>query len=198
MDEIKNLIGTLEKSELIKGKESQYDFPKYSTQIINLANQNSQATRPKVVGQMSDLIQECPHRSYEGWKKWYLEKYPDAINDATDKAYEGVKNLQNAAQLIDKEMVRAWITDLVITKTAEGLIFQECILEYIAKKEGKNYRLANPEEESKGIDGFIGDKPVQIKSTSYDTKRALPEEIMCDIIYYDKGSKGAKNLKIYY
>jgi len=31
------------------------DFPKYTTQILNLANQNSQGTRPKVVGQMSDL-----------------------------------------------------------------------------------------------------------------------------------------------
>ena len=27
-----------------------YDFPKYSTQLLNLANQNAQATRPKVVG----------------------------------------------------------------------------------------------------------------------------------------------------
>ena len=27
------------------------DFPKYTTQLMNLANQNSQGTRPKVVGQ---------------------------------------------------------------------------------------------------------------------------------------------------
>lgn len=36
------------------------DFPKYATQILNLANQNAQGTRPSVVGQMSDLIQEFP------------------------------------------------------------------------------------------------------------------------------------------
>ena len=34
------------------------EFPKYSTQILNLANQDSQATRPKIVGQLSQLIQE--------------------------------------------------------------------------------------------------------------------------------------------
>lgn len=28
------------------------EYPKYATQILNLANQNSQGTRPKVVGQM--------------------------------------------------------------------------------------------------------------------------------------------------
>ncbi len=34
------------------------EFPKYATQLLNLANQNAQATRPKVVGQMSKLIKE--------------------------------------------------------------------------------------------------------------------------------------------
>lgn len=29
-----------------------YDFPKYTTQIINLVNSNAQGTRPVVVGQM--------------------------------------------------------------------------------------------------------------------------------------------------
>ncbi len=33
-----------------------FDFPKYTTQVINLANQNAQGTRPAIVGQMSELI----------------------------------------------------------------------------------------------------------------------------------------------
>lgn len=188
----------LVKDDIIEGAEPSYDFPKYTTQIINQANQNNQATRPRVVGQMSDLIQKCPTKSYEGWKEWYLERYPNAIDEATDKAYEGVKNLREAIQYIDRDMVKAWVTDLVLTKTAEGLIFQEAILEYVANLEKTSYRLATPEEESKGIDGFIGDKPVQVKSVTYATKQSLPEEIPVDIIYYDKGSRGAKYLKIYY
>ena len=32
------------------------DFPKYTSQIINLANQNAQGTRPRVVGQLTELI----------------------------------------------------------------------------------------------------------------------------------------------
>ena len=109
------------KKDIIEGAEPGFEFPKYTTQIINQANQNNQATRPKVVGQMSDLIQKCPTKSYEGWKEWYLERYPDAIEEATDKAYEGVKNLREAIQYIDRDMVKAWVTDLVLTKTAEGL-----------------------------------------------------------------------------
>ena len=42
------------------------EFPKYTSQLMNLANQNAQGTRPKVVGQLSDLIQECPKPTKNG------------------------------------------------------------------------------------------------------------------------------------
>lgn len=35
-----------------------FDFPKYTSQLINWANQNAQRTRPVVVGQMSELFPE--------------------------------------------------------------------------------------------------------------------------------------------
>ena len=60
-------------------------LPKYFSQIINLLNQNAQATRPKVVGQLFDLVQKCPYGTFECWRTWYLTKYLDAINLATDK-----------------------------------------------------------------------------------------------------------------
>ena len=37
---------------------SVYPFPKYTTMLINQINQTAQGTRPKVVGQMSELIKE--------------------------------------------------------------------------------------------------------------------------------------------
>ena len=52
----------------LMGIES-FEFPKYTTQIINLANQNAQGTRPAVVGQMSDLIQEFSGQTIEEWGK---------------------------------------------------------------------------------------------------------------------------------
>ena len=44
------------------------EFPKYTTQIMNLANQNAQGTRPKVVGQMTDLFKEFGGRTYSDWR----------------------------------------------------------------------------------------------------------------------------------
>lgn len=56
-----------------------YSFPKYATQIINLANSDAQGTRPKVVGQMSELIKEFKGSSLSEWVEWYNSKQPDAM-----------------------------------------------------------------------------------------------------------------------
>lgn len=180
-DEIQNI--------LVGGKG---EFPKYVTQIINLVNQNAQATRPNVVGQLSDLIQQCPCRNFEEWKNWYTSKYPNAIDTATDKIIEKMKDMQNAVQLIDRETVRSWVEDLVIVKTYVGLRFQGAIIKKIAEREGKTYRLATPEEESKGIDGYIGSEPISIKPDTYRTKNMLHEKIKVRIIYYSKEKDGIR------
>jgi len=48
------------------------------------------------------------------------------------------------------------------------------------------YRLASTEEESQGIDGFIGETPISIKPETYRIERNLNEVIAVPIIYYDK------------
>ncbi len=126
-------------------------------------------------------------KSYDGWKEWYLEKYPDAIEKATELVNLNVDNIKEAIKLIDKPMVRDWIEDLVIVKTAEGFIVQDIILKHIAKARGKDWRNSTPEEESEGIDGFIGDMPVSIKPSTYLAKRSsVREDIKIEMIYYKK------------
>ena len=178
-NEIKNLLGS-----------EPYNFPKYSTQILNLANQNAQGTRPVVVGQMSDLIQEFSGQTLKEWEEWYLQKHPDAIVKATEKIKEMVDNFREVIGKIDDEMIKDWVTDLVIVKTFIGLRFQEAILAKTAEMYQKDYRLADPEEESKGIDGFIEDIPVSIKPETYKSKKSLSERIDVKIIYYKKVSDG--------
>ncbi len=167
-------------------------FPKYTTQLINIANQNSQATRAYYVGQMSDLIQEFPGNSYEQWVQWYIAKYPHAVDQSTDKTYAMICKMQKAMAEIDREMVRQWMQELILTKTYAGLRFQESILKAISEKNSTTYRLARPDEESKGIDGFIGTEPVSIKPVSYQSKNFLPETIDAKIIYYEKVRGGIK------
>ena len=165
-------------------------FPKYSTQLINLANQNAQGTRPIIVGQMSELIQKYPGKDFEGWKSWYTKQQPRAIQTATDKIYAKLLEMRKAMNKIDKALVEKWVRDLVITKTFSGLRFQEVILKKIADMEGKQYRLSTPTEESKGIDGFVGDDAISIKPITYKVKTALHEHIEVRIIYYEKKKDG--------
>lgn len=177
--EILQLIGT-----------QSFEFPKYATQILNLANQNARGTRPAVVGQMSDLIQEFSGQSIEDWEKWYIEKHPDAIQKATEKISKMVDNFRTVINQIDDVMISHWVKDLVIIKTFIGLRFQEAILNKASNLLNMTYKLATPEEEAKGIDGYVGLTPVSIKPDTYKTKRSLNEKIEVRFIYYKKVKDG--------
>lgn len=166
------------------------EFPKYVAPLINLANQYAQGTRPKVVGQLSELIQEFEGKTLSEWEKWYLKKKPEAIKNATEKILQKLKELKNAINKIDRETVEQWVRDLVIVKTFAVLRFQEAILKKGAEIKRVNYRLSEPDEESKGIDGYIGDIPVSIKPHTYEVKAALPEHIDIKIIIYRKIDDG--------
>ena len=131
-EEIKTLLGA-----------APIEFPKYATQLINLANQNAQGTRPTVVGQMSELIQEFTGKSLEEWERWYIEQHPDALEKATQKISEMIQNFRNVIEEIDQAMIEDWVRDLVIVKTFIGLKFQEAILSKVADILEKPFRLAN-------------------------------------------------------
>ncbi len=125
----------------IKNAEIQSDvtgttiqFPKYTTQLMNLANQNAQGTRPRVVGPMSELVQEFPGKTYEEWVAWYSQKNPNAIRAVIKKIREMVEGFKRAITLIDEKMIEAWVTDLVITKTFTGMLFQQSILKRLSER----------------------------------------------------------------
>jgi hypothetical protein len=169
---------------------SQYPFPKYATQIINLLNSNAQGTRPAVVGQMSELIQEFKGKTLKEWIEWYSSKQPDAISKATDKIFNMYQLMSEAFAAIDRPMIEAWVKDLVYNKTYCGLKFQSAIIAHLAGQFKRGWRLADVEEEAQGIDGFVGDTPVQIKSSTYKLEARLGENIEIPIVYYDKKKDG--------
>jgi hypothetical protein len=167
-----------------------FEFPKYSTQIINLANQNAQGTRPAVVGQMSELIQEFTGKKIEEWEEWYIKRHPEAMKNATEKIVKMMDNLRDAMNMIDRQLIENWVKDLVVIKTFIGLEFQEAILKKASNLLKTSYRFSTPEEESRGIDGFVGDIAVSIKPETYKFKKGLSEKIDAKLIYYEKVKDG--------
>ena len=145
---------------------------------------------------MSELFPEFmasdAETTIDNWYDWYVKRYPDAFEKATDKIYAQVQNLRDAITLIDREMVKHWVEDLVITKTFNGMYVQKAILTFLAERKRTTYRLATPKEESVGIDGYVGDVPYSIKPDSYKTMNRLSETIAVKMIYYTKNKTGLK------
>lgn len=171
-----------------------FGFPKYTSQLINWANQNAQGTRPVAVGQLSELFPKFlasgEEITIENWRKWYTERYPDAFKKATDKIYAQVQNLRDAISLIDRKMVENWVEDLIVAKTFNGMYIQKAILASLAERKNTTYRLATPEEESVGIDEYVGDIPYSVKPDTYKTMGRLSEAIDVKMIYYTKTKVG--------
>lgn len=84
------------------------------------------------------------------------------------------------------DLIEAWESSLFIIEEAVGSKFKEAILKKVAEVKKVTYKLASFEDESKGIDGYIGDGPVSIKPVTYKTKPALQENINAKFIYYKK------------
>ena len=131
---------------------------------------------PKCCPDISETLSGC-----------YRNECPDVTEICTQ-----VINLRNAIPLIDVEMVRNWVEDLVIYKTFNGLYVQKAILASLAEKKGMTYRLATPDEEAKGIDGFVGDVAYSVKPDTYKTMGRLSEVIDVKMIFYTKTKTGLK------
>ena len=172
------------------------NFPKYTSQLINWANQNAQGTRPVVVGQMSELFPEFVEGgediTIENWKDWYVKRHPEAFETATDKIFAQVENLKQAIQLIDRDMVEAWVEDLIVSKTFNGMYVQKAILAFLAEQIKGTYRLATPEEEAVGIDGYVNSTAYSVKPDTYKSMERLSETIDVKMIYYTKTKTGLK------
>ena len=166
-------------------------YAKYVSPLINLANRFAQATRRNQVGQVSELIRECPARDYEGWRTWYLRRYPTAIDTATDRVVSMLDQFRDALTKIDRATVRRWVTELVLEQTYVGLRVERAILEEAASRLGTEQRLSSREDESRGIDGYLDGRPVSVKPTTYGTMETLSETIDAYMIYYEKTSNGS-------
>jgi len=102
-----------------------------------------------------------------------------------------IEKLRSAMDFIDRELIDKWVDDLLINKTFYGFRAQTVILDQLSMMLDVPLRDATPEDESKGIDGYLDGNPVSVKPSTYRQK-ALSEDIGCPIIYYEKKSNGIR------
>ncbi len=153
-------------------EEIEFPLPKYSTQIYNLISSNAQATRPKYVGQMSEIvpkfIKEFHNETgkfpdWKDWKKYYLENHSDEYNAGKERLREYVQKHKEALEKIlndkDEILLSNWYDKFILIQNFKGFQYEEFVFLYISRilKKDKKYsiRKATPSEESKGIDIVI-------------------------------------------
>lgn len=137
-------------------------------------------------------MNEFPGQNWQQWEEWYSLSHSNAVAQAAQKISDMVRNLKNAIEQIDAELIRKWVYDLIIVKTFLGMRFQEAILKKISEIYHVTYRSGTPTDEAQGIDGYINGKPVSIKPISYQTKQGMSEQIDVPIIFYSKDKNNVK------
>lgn len=143
------------------------EFPLYSKPILNIATQNSKATQVKIVGSMKDQWMQfmaTRGRSVIDWETWYMANGGQTkIDRATDKLYEMLSKMPVDHAVFTRDLANLYILDLVINKTHYGMSGEYHAVLAAAAHFNLPHRFSNAEEESQGIDAWIGDHPVQVK-----------------------------------
>lgn len=142
------------------------EWPKYSTQLLNLASQNCKATSPKNVGSVKELWLAMRKNGIPGtlqnWINYYNTVYgQDRLIEAGSKIHLMLKKMNITG--ITLEMCIDYAMEVVYNKTHMGLGGEEMAIEAVAKFFKLSFKFSSREEESIGIDGWIGNKPVQVK-----------------------------------
>lgn len=148
-------------------KRDRSSFPLYTKPILNIATQNSKATQVKNVGSMKEQwtsFLESGGRSVEDWERWYYDNGGEQkLQKATDKLFEMLNKMPLDHKIFTRELAQEYILDLVINKTHYGMSGEYHAVLAAAQYFGMKYRFSTAEEESQGIDAWIGDYPVQVK-----------------------------------
>ena len=190
----------IKKNDKVKFIEES-DFPKYTTQIMNVFNGGAgSCTGPKVVGPLKDIFQKFldsgQEPNLENWKKFYEKDHIDKYDIAFQKIKESQSKYINAIKLINDEMLKEYQKDLIIKKTFLGLSVEYFILNYLSEKYELEYRFATSKEESQNIDGYIDGNPIQIKPESHKSNIQVKNiNINVPIIYYVI-EKNKKNIRV--
>ena len=155
-------------------KKRKIDYPKKLYGHINVANFQEGATLPKKVGKVHTLFKTRKFRNLNEWKKWYTKKYPNSIKEAVDEILGNFKTIGISASYRRKykPFVEAYVENLLLDQTYQGLTIQEIILRKLSQITGKKYVWSSSTQDSGGTDGFVGEIPVSIKPKTCSEKKA--------------------------
>ena len=143
-------------------------WPKYATQLLNVAGQNALCFKADKIGSMKemwlDFVATGATDTLENWESYWMSKKGDSVLQwSADKLYDKAHN-DMGIQWITPELCRDYIEEVIFNKTHFGMGGEANAIKVAAAYyETDDWRFSTAEEESQGIDGWIKGKPVQVK-----------------------------------
>jgi hypothetical protein len=155
------------------------NYPKYFTTKVNNANSWSQATFKRSIGDLGKLFTKFrnSHRSseqtMENWRTYFNTQRPGKLEEAiakTSAKYLEVLQYDVDVDVLSQETlsnIATWMDALIIEKTFIGQMAQVETLSAFAQHNSMKITTATTEEDSMGIDGYVGSVSVSVKPESY-------------------------------
>lgn len=170
-------------------------YDKGVSTILNNCCQWSQIFLTRNIGSMKerflDFLNEENNHDEQAWNDYLNTYFPqDRIDEMTDKAWACLLEIRENINLINRSNMEDYIKEILFNKTYNGLMNEIKIFQDIANKYNYSFRPATADEEKQYIDGWLDNKPVQIKPLSYKSieNKTIKSNKTIYIIFY-KGQK---------
>lgn len=173
-------------------------YKKGISTIFNYCCQWSQIFKTKNIGSIKYKFLEF-HSKYneineDNWNKFIDENLGrDKINEMTDKAWDYFLEIRDNVNQVTYEDMKKYIENIIYKKSFNGLSKEYNILKDIASTYNYTFRYSDASDEKNNIDGWLNDKPIQIKPESYyGIQKKNPGSVSKEVftIYYRENKDG--------
>lgn len=153
-----------------------FDWEKYQRGymgILNNAYNQSCNCGTKILGDMSDISSGFDGGSYKEFKEYYYREH-DGVTRRRRAVKRMAENLIKRIRSVGGEMPKRrainWsdkYIESMLVNSYRGFIDEERAIELVADELSRDWRVADSDKESAGIDGYIDGYSVQVKPSSY-------------------------------
>lgn len=141
--------------------------------ILNNAYNQSCNCGTKVLGDMSEITSGFSGGSYDEFIDYYYSEH-DGVERRRRAVKRMAENIIKRVRAVGGDVPRAdaisWAKQYIeymLVNSYRGFLDEERAIELVADELGHDWRVADSDKESDGVDGYIDGKSVQVKPESY-------------------------------
>ena len=167
-----------------------YSFPPYQEQLLHLANVDLKSEKPTFAERMCELDREATNEtnSHLVWENWYANHLHNSVDSISDRMMVQINLLQQALKQIDRDRIRRYVEQQLITDSYLGKRVIEAILMKVAEERGKSYDPSDDDNDA--IDGYVGGKAVVVSPLNGHGDTPEDPDTVLGHIYYHRNEQG--------